>query len=325
VVVGLVFSIVLPVHQTLERSIIIKAPASDVFDQLVKLKNFNKWSVWNNQDSSIKITYSGADGTVGATTTWSGDPAISGEGKIEIKEIEKDRRIVQAIQFISPEKVNATSTFSLEENKGITTVTWNFRLHTPRPWNIFNLFHSMEKQMGNDFEKSLAALKRDIQKDTLASHDFYKQELLNFPTTTFALVRQTVKFSDIDSFYSKHISVLINETTRLQISGGTPACLFFNRDEYNQLADMAAAIPVPPGTVIQSSIVQVMEIPASKAVVVTYHGGYDNMMNAYKRLDQYFLDNGLTKKMPAIEQYISGPFSEKDTVKWLTKIVYLAE
>ena len=34
---------------------------------------------------------------------------------------------------------------------------------TPRPWNIFNLFYSLDKQMGKDFEDGLTALKNIIE------------------------------------------------------------------------------------------------------------------------------------------------------------------
>jgi effector-binding domain-containing protein len=36
-------------------------------------------------------------------------------------------------------------------------------------------------------------------------------------------------------------------------------------------------------------------------------------------------EKNLKQKTPIIEQYISGPANEKDTAKWLTKIVFLVE
>lgn len=323
--IAIILSLILPVHQTIEKSTVINAPASEVYDQLVKLKNFNNWSVWNNHDSSIKITYGGIDGTVGATTSWSGDPAISGEGKIEISESEQNKKVVQDVQFISPKKGKAISTFLLNDKNGITTITWKFKMFTPRPWNIFNLFYSMDKQMGKDFEEGLSALKKGIHKDTVVTTDIYKPEPLNFPATSFAVIRQVVKFSDIGSFYSKHLPILYEETNRLQISAGTPSGLYYSWDEKNQQTDMATALPVASGTNINNAIINVLSIPASKAVVVNYYGSYDHVKDAYNSLDNYFKENKLKQKMPMIEQYFSGPQTEKDTLKWLTKIVYLAE
>jgi uncharacterized protein YndB with AHSA1/START domain len=148
-----------------EKSITINAPASAVFEQLVKLENFNAWSVWNRQDSAIKHVIIGTDGTVGAVSNWKGQPEISGEGKIEITSVEKDRKVTHTIHFLKPQKNKAESVFTLTEtDRGVTKLTWQFMMATPRPWNIFNLFYSMDKERGKDFDDGLSSLKKIIEK-----------------------------------------------------------------------------------------------------------------------------------------------------------------
>lgn len=155
-----ILTFVLPVSQKVKKSITISAPAKDIYDNLSKLENFNRVSIWSQADSSIVNTMKGTDGTVGASVSWKGSPEISGEGSIEITELIPDHTVSHKIQFSKPKKGKASSTFSvIGQDKKSTTVTWYFELHTPRPWNIFNLFYSLDKQMGEDFEKGLAALK----------------------------------------------------------------------------------------------------------------------------------------------------------------------
>ena len=68
------------------------------------------------------------------------------------------------LHFTKPKKGNAESLFTLNEtNKATTTVTWTFNMATPRPWNIFNLFYSLDKQMGKDFEDGLKAMQTMIE------------------------------------------------------------------------------------------------------------------------------------------------------------------
>jgi effector-binding domain-containing protein len=62
-----------------------------------------------------------------------------------------------------------------------------------------------------------------------------------------------------------------------------------------------------------------------KAVFVNFSGAYDKLPDAYFSIRQYLSDNKLKEKTPSIEQYISGPSNEKDTAKWLTKIIFLVE
>lgn len=151
--------------QKIEKSITINAPASVIFEQMAKLENFNKWSVWNSEDSTIQHIVSGTDGTVGAVSNWKGHPEISGEGKMEIIAIEKDKKVAHSIHFLSPGKNKAESVLLLNQtNSNETKLTWKFSMATPRPWNIFNLFYSMDKERGKDFDDSLSLLKKLTEK-----------------------------------------------------------------------------------------------------------------------------------------------------------------
>lgn len=321
-----VLSLLMPTKQKVERSITINAPASVIYQQLIKLENFNKYSVWSQQDSTAKYTMTGTDGTIGAATSWTGDPEISGEGKIEIVSLEENKTIRHKLSFTKPKKGTAESTFTLKESNGTTSVTWNFDLATPRPWNIFNLFYSLDKKMGKDFEEGLATLKTAIEKmNGTAPAKIYDVQLMNFPATTFAMIRQQVKWNDLLSFFEEHLPLVYQEAQNANASPGTASGLIYEWDVKNQQADIAAAVPVAAGTTINSPVVQSTDIPASKAVFVNYSGAYDKLPDAYNSIHQYLSENKLKEKTPSIEQYIAGPANEKDTSKWLTKIVFLVE
>ena len=324
--VTVVLSLIMPTSQKLEKTTTINAPAAVVYEQLAQLTNFNKWSVWGRQDSSVVYTISGADGTVNAFSSWKGDPAISGEGRMTITSLEPGKKVVHAIQFISPRKGNATSVFTLQEAGDKTILTWDFELATPRPWNIFNMFSSIDKTMGKDFEDGLATLKKTTeQQNGTADAGVYKPEAMNFPATRFAVIRQQVKLTDISAFFARHLSLLYGEAQKAGGAPSTASGLYYTWDEKNSQTDMAVAVPVSPGTQINTSLVQTVNIPASKAIVVSYPGPYDKIEAAYKSLDDYAANKQLKRKSPVIEQYISGPFTEKDSTKWLTRIVYLVE
>jgi Tfp pilus assembly major pilin PilA len=157
-------SAILPGYQKVERSTTINASAASIYQYLSKLENFIQWSVWNKEDSTASYTMSGTDGTPGATYTWKGHPAISGNGSIKITDLKANNKVGHKIEFIHPQKTNADSEFLLTETNGTTLVQWNFKLTTPRPWNIFNLFTSLDKQMGKDFDDGLLALKTIMEK-----------------------------------------------------------------------------------------------------------------------------------------------------------------
>lgn len=326
-VVVIVLSMLMPTSQKVEKSATINAKAAVIYQQLIKLENFNKYSVWSQTDSSAKYTLTGTDGTVGATSSWTGDPNISGAGKIEIASLEENKKVAHHLSFTKPKKGSAESVFTLiETSGGSTVVTWNFKLATPRPWNIFNLFFSLDKKMGKDFEDGLSIMKKAIEATTgTTDTKTYDVQPMNFPATTFAIVRQQVKWADLLSFFAEHLPIVYQEAQNINASPGTATGLIYGWDEKAQQADIAAAVPVIVGTKINSPIVQSVTIPASKAVFVNFYGAYDKLPGAYSSIRQYLSENKLKEKFPSIEQYIAGPGNEKDTAKWVTKIVFLVE
>ncbi|MFI5132742.1 MAG: SRPBCC family protein [Chitinophagales bacterium] len=327
IVVTTILSLILPVKQRIKRSVTINAPVAQVYQLLSKLENFNKWAVWNLHDSSIKNIMTGTDGKVGAINSWVGDPAISGEGKIEITKLENNKSVGYNIIFIKPKKINAESDFELENVNGQTKLNWQFDLATPRPWNIFNLFSSLDSKMGKDFDDGLANLKALLEKKSGASLPVtvYEVKEMNFPSSSFAICRQQIKQSEMQTFFADHLPHIYNEVIKANVSPGTASGLFYKWDTLSQQTDLAAAVIVPDGTMIADTSIKVINIPASKALLINYYGAYDKMTAAYSVLYKYLSVNNLKQKTPSLEQYITGPQQEKDSTKWLTKIIFLVE
>lgn len=164
VIITATLSFMQATSQKVEREIVINTPANVIYNQLIKLEHFHQFSIWSQQDSSAVYSFTGVDGTVGATTSWKGSPEISGEGKIEIIALEPNQKVQHQLHFTKPKKGNAVSTFTLTQTeKSATIVKWVFELATPRPWNIFNLFYSLDEKMGDDFETGLQSLKTVIE------------------------------------------------------------------------------------------------------------------------------------------------------------------
>jgi effector-binding domain-containing protein len=327
VLIVVVFSWIAPVKQSIDKSISIQAPAAVVFEQVARLENFNQWSAWNQHDSTVKLDYTGTDGTVGASSHWNGDPQISGEGRITIAALEPGRSVTQNLHFIKPKEGHASSSFVLNEANGLTTISWHFESETPRPWNIFNFFSDIEKNLGPEFEKGLAALKERIEKVTVpaGTPKAYEVKEADFPKTKYALIRQPVKWPDIPAFYTSHISILLGEAKRQQIKPGTATGLYFTWDDKNQLTDMAAAIPLPEGKELGSPIIRMETIEGGKAIYTDHFGPYEQTLSAWTVLRQHIAAHNLQQKGPVIEQYLTDPATVKDTAKWQTRVWMVVE
>ena len=129
---------------------------------------------------------------------------------------------------------------------------------------------------------------------------------MNFPATTFAMVRQQVKWIDLSSFFAEHLPIVYQEAQNANATPGTASGLIYEWNEKMQQADIAAAVPVAPGTNINSPIVQSINIPASKAVFVNYYGAYDKLSDAYNSIRQYLSDNKMKEFTPPKTQSSSA-------------------
>jgi len=162
VTVFLIGGYLLPQQVTVARSVEINATAGDVFPHVNSLKAAQKWSPWMERDPDVKTTYSGPDSGVGSKLAWSSEHPQVGNGNQEIILSEPDQRVETALDF--GEMGLAKAGFLLEENAGVTTVTWT--LDTDMGSNPVGRWMGlmMDRWVGADYELGLSNLKSLIEK-----------------------------------------------------------------------------------------------------------------------------------------------------------------
>jgi hypothetical protein len=144
-----------------KRDIIINAPVQKVFDYVRILKNQEKFSKWAAADSNRKQEYTGTDGTVGFTISWSGNKD-AGAGQKEIKNIIEGKRIETEMRFTKPMAAIAQvimETESLSENQ--TKVSWSNRSDLKYPLNI--MVPMVERMLAKEMDASLSTLKNILE------------------------------------------------------------------------------------------------------------------------------------------------------------------
>jgi Polyketide cyclase / dehydrase and lipid transport len=139
------------------RSALIPAPPEDVFPLVNSFIEWTKWSPWENVDPELDRSYSGSDSGVGARYAWSGNRK-AGSGTMEIVESDFPRTIRVRLEFIKPFKAVNPTSFTFEPAGGGTRVTWRMTGENKGLAKIFGLFMNMDKFIGADFERGLAAL-----------------------------------------------------------------------------------------------------------------------------------------------------------------------
>ena len=126
---------------SVEKLITINKPKQQVFDYLKLLKNQEYYSVWVMKDPNIKMIYTGMDGTVGATSSWTSDDKNVGIGEQEIKEIKDGEKLLVEIRFKKPFEATSHATTNVTSTaEGQSTVSMLFYGKSKFPMNFSNLF-----------------------------------------------------------------------------------------------------------------------------------------------------------------------------------------
>ena len=146
-----------------ERSVSIQAPPDKVFGLLADFRQWAHWSPWEKRDPALKRTHDGAPSGKGAIYAWEGNSDV-GAGRMKIEEASAPRLLVIRLDFSKPFEASNTAEFVLLPQGGATKVTW--AMHGPSPFlsKLIQVFVSMDRMVGQDFEAGLANLKTLAEK-----------------------------------------------------------------------------------------------------------------------------------------------------------------
>ncbi|MET3920567.1 SRPBCC family protein [Arthrobacter sp. UYEF20] len=139
------------------RNAVIPAPPEAIFPLVNSFHEWTKWSPWESVDPAMQRSYSGSDSGVGAKYAWSGNRK-AGSGTMEIVEATEPDSIKIRLEFAKPFKAVNPTSFTFTPSDSGTQVTWTMTGENKGVGKLFALFMNMDKMVGTDFEKGLAAL-----------------------------------------------------------------------------------------------------------------------------------------------------------------------
>lgn len=145
-----------------ERSITIKAPPERVFTLINDFRNFAAWSPWEQLDPDMHRQISPTSSGTGAVYEWRGN-AKAGAGRMEILESTPSSRILIKLDFLKPIESTNSSEYTLQPQGDSTKVTWAMYGPSPFVSKVMQVFITMDKLIGKDFEKGLANMKRTAE------------------------------------------------------------------------------------------------------------------------------------------------------------------
>lgn len=326
VVTGLYFgaSLFIPESYQIERTALLNAPGDIVFEQVGSFKKWEKWNPWKEKDPKLKTLFGPDDGKPGSYWLWKSSTA--GEGRMTSSKIEDQKQISYTVSFEKPYKTEAEGYLKLEPEGQNTRVTWVMTGRNPFHLRWMNLL--LDKWLSPLLESGLEQLKITAEQEAKVLQETYfgyRIKPVRFEGAKIAYIRKSIPFGETDEFFKESFIKIKEETVNCKFrTDGNKMALYYFRDEVNEVASIAAALPVMGDSTLGPDF-GIMHIKPKKSLVVHYYGGYKSNQNAYKALDNYLKNNRMNLKRPIVEEYVSGPEQVRDSSKWYTRIWYFLE
>ena len=154
-----------PAEFRVTRATRMSAPPLDAFAQVNDFHNWEAWSPWAKIDPTMTTTYDGPTAGVGAAYSWVGNSKV-GEGRMTLLESRPSDLIRIKLEFVKPFKATNVAEFTFHSEGDQTVVTWSMTGQNNFVSKAFHLLMNIDKLVGGDFEKGLAAMKSVVETRT---------------------------------------------------------------------------------------------------------------------------------------------------------------
>ncbi len=157
VVIAFAYVAMQPSAFTVERSLVIAAPADVIYPHIANLRAMDVWSPWAKMDAKLTTQYDGPEAGVGARSAWEG-PEM-GKGRLLITVANPGEEVEMQLEMLEPIAATKRVRFSLQPTAQGTQVTWHMDGSNGFIGKLFSLVMDMDTMLGGEFAKGLATLK----------------------------------------------------------------------------------------------------------------------------------------------------------------------
>ena len=146
-----------------ERSVTVQATAADLEPHVSDFTNFVNWSPWTDLDPTQATTFSDPPGGQGAWYSWEGNDDV-GKGRMDLTAVSLGK-VTHHLTFIEPFAAEADAHILWKQQGDGLEVTWTYDADNDFMGKVMSLFMDMDDMLGPDYEKGLASLKSNVEKD----------------------------------------------------------------------------------------------------------------------------------------------------------------
>lgn len=297
----------------INESIIIDSPKAVVYQNLINLRLWNKWSPWSCLDPDVKQEYLNNDKSL----AW--DSKLIGSGKMTIV-FADENTIKSELEFYKPFKSRATAMYNIEQLADYKTkVTWI--MNSNLPWYMFLFKKLMIAFISKDYKRGLNRLKFLCETGAVRAKLEFEDNAKFIDGVKFAGIAGHSKMDDLASNMTKAFESVYSELHKQENIELGFACTFCDKISFiNDTMDYTAGSYFSGD--IKSDILQIKNIPKHKAIKVQLTGRYDYLADAWTAIGVRCRALKLKplKSIPPYEVYVNGPHNTENPDEYITEI-----
>ncbi len=307
-----------------EETIIVKAPAPVVFNEVNNYYNWESWGPWRNETDDVIVKYNSEIRGEGAGFSWKSEEL--GEGNIVTNKVLTDNLIEQDVVH-NPSFAESESDmyWRFEEVDNGTKVTLgmsgsqSFReklAFALKDYSISDLISPRFSRTLQELDSSLVNKMSvySINVDGVTTHGggFYM-----YNTTASRINQVPVRMKQMVTDVRNYME--LNNISQLR----DPFVLYNSWDEQNDSAIYSVGI-FTPSLVITPADSNVLNgmMPTQEVVKTTLKGDHENLKEAWDVAYQYIEENNLRadEESQPFEVYRTSPDSTLNPANWVTEI-----
>ncbi|MDO6759032.1 GyrI-like domain-containing protein [Tamlana sp. 2_MG-2023] len=319
-----IYIAVQPNEFSFNRSRVIKAPASIIYNEVNDYKNWPSFSPWIEQEPDATLTYEDKTTGVDAGYAWKGD--VLGEGKMTTLAVQSNKSISQSIEFIEPFQSKSNIGWTFEPIEGGTKVTWAMHGKQDFMTKMYTTFAgSIEENTASDFDRGLFKLD-SIVTTSMKEYSVVVNGLTEHGGGYYIYNTASCKISDISQKLDIMMPKISNYASDNNIKmAGAPFVNYLKWDTENNAAIFSCSIPTTEKVISTDVDILTGQLEAFKAIKTTLKGDYDNLKEAWETAMKYIPENGyeFSENGPMLEAYLTNPSTTPNPADWVTEI-YIA-
>lgn len=316
----LIYSSVQPDQLKVEKSIMIEAPRSIVYQEVSNFRNWTNWSAWDKMDPDMEQEYSEKMGEIGSYNKWKSTHQMVGNGSQEVVELRENEYLKMVMKFEGWDAANYAE-FILEETENGTEVKWTYLgAKTPFYMNFMNTF--MQPMLEENYTQSLADLKEYIESMDIAALSEVPSGIELTEMEEMAVI--SILDSSDEAGLSKKLGELYTELSiYLETSAGAepngmPMAIYHNFSPEKVVVE--AALPYS-GSLSPEGRVKVRMIKGGKVLKSVHYGDYAQSASSHDNIAKYADLKALSIIGSPWEIYTNDP-AEVDSASVETHIYY---